>query len=406
MLVPPSAYYWLQPRVFPAAKLDELANKGEFPSLLLMIPALWYCLLFGVARYFLTEVAFKPMALHAMDLKIAKHDKPIREVDEYFSPRFPLFSIAWWKYLGGFSRAPEAYTSDPHEPSAGGTVAGSKKKLRRRLKTGVELVKEVYEKCATASLCDAATLRTYMSVFRANKKVEMKVVKFIEAMWRGIFYSIFVGLGAYTLFYPSPVAWVLDVTHMWIKWPQAVDDLVIIYYQLSLGCYLHQLMWTEVVRDDAVEMIIHHCATILLLTMSLLTQFTRIGTAILLCHDIADIFLESAKCFNYAANNSARCKAWAKPLCDVLFACFAVSFMVTRLWIFPKYLWWSLYQHAPENLNGVWPGWFLYIGLLWTLQGLHIYWFYLILKMVRKMFTTGIDKDERSDDEDDDDKDK
>ena len=36
------------------------------------------------------------------------------------------------------------------------------------------------------------------------------------------------------------------------------------------------------------------------------------------------------------------------------------------------------------------------------LQVLHVFWFYLIARMIYKLATTGIEKDERSDDEDED----
>ena len=46
-------------------------------------------------------------------------------------------------------------------------------------------------------------------------------------------------------------------------------------------------------------MTIHHIATLLLLSLSYVTSFTRIGTTIILVHDLADIFLEMAKIFVY-----------------------------------------------------------------------------------------------------------
>ena len=192
---------------------------------------------------------------------------------------------------------------------------------------------------------------------------------------------------------------------MWINWPQPVKPVVYFYYHLSMGCYLHQLMWTEVSRSDALEMILHHLTTIVLLVMSFLTQFTRIGTAILFVHDIADVFLESAKCFNYTHLNNVAAKRWAQPVCDVLFGCFAVSFFITRLVIYPRSLVYSLYQYSPSHVGGTWPGYYGFVSLLGTLQVLHIFWFSLISKMIYKMFTSGIQKDERSDDEDDDDED-
>jgi hypothetical protein len=114
-------------------------------------------------------------------------------------------------------------------------------------------------------------------------------------------------------------------------------------------------------------------------------------------HDTADIFLESAKIFNYIFTNGK--KKWAGPICDGLFTCFAIVFAYTRLYLYPRYIITSLFYEGSLLGGGWWPGLRLYFVLLMILQILHAYWFFLICKMVYRMFTTGIEKDERSDDE-------
>jgi TLC domain len=155
-------------------------------------------------------------------------------------------------------------------------------------------------------------------------------------------------------------------------------------------------MWSETSRSDFLEMTLHHVATIALISLSYLTSFTRIGASILIVHDIADIFLESAKCFNYTSKVPGR--KWASTVCDSLFAVFAVAFFVTRLVIYPRYLVYSLLYEAPEVM-GMWGGWWVFAILLSVLQCLHVFWFALIVKMIYRLLTTGIEKDERSDDE-------
>lgn len=171
------------------------------------------------------------------------------------------------------------------------------------------------------------------------------------------------------------------------------------YYQVELGCYLHQLFWTEVSRSDAVEMILHHVTTILLIILSYLTNFTRVGAVILLLHDSADVFLESAKIFNYTSK--AKGNGWAKHICDLLFVLFSCTFFITRLVIYPKFIISSVVFEAPTYFGTEWVGFWVFAGLLITLQALHIFWFYLIARMVYRLITTGIEKDERSDDESD-----
>jgi ceramide synthetase len=143
---------------------------------------------------------------------------------------------------------------------------------------------------------------------------------------------------------------------------------------------------------------LHHIATISLIGLSYLTSFTRIGATIFLTHDIADIFLESAKCINYTARTQGR--KHLSIYCDILFGIFAISFFITRLILYPRYMVWSLVYEAPLKLGGYWLGYYAFAGLLILLQILHIFWFYLIVRMIYKLITTGIDKDVRSDDED------
>ena len=177
-----------------------------------------------------------------------------------------------------------------------------------------------------------------------------------------------------------------------------IDDGIRFYYQVELGSYLHQLMWTEVSRSDAMEMLLHHVTTILLIGLSYVTNYTRVGVTIMLLHDTADVFLESAKVFNYSSKPKGH--EWAKNVCDGLFATFALTFFITRLVIYPVYVVKSVAFEAPHFFGVDWVGFWLFSGLLVILQGLHIFWFYLIAKMLYRLFTTGIEKDERSEDED------
>jgi len=236
----------------------------------------------------------------------------------------------------------------------------------------------------------------------SNRLRQRKLVKFVESLWRFIFYLAFCVIGIQTLFLPKPASWILDTTQFWDGWPHehGLSDAIRFYYQVELGSYLHQLMWTEVNRSDAKEMVLHHLTTILLIGLSYVTNYTRVGVTIMLLHDFADVFLESAKVFNYSSK--AKGHEWAKVVCDVLFGIFALTFFVTRLILYPIFVIRSVLFEAPGFFGIDWLGYWLFASLLLVLQGLHIFWFYLIARMLVRLFTTGIEKDERSDDEDED----
>uniref|UniRef100_A0A671TBV8 Ceramide synthase 4a n=1 Tax=Sinocyclocheilus anshuiensis TaxID=1608454 RepID=A0A671TBV8_9TELE len=99
---------------------------------------------------------------------------------------------------------------------------------------------------------------------------------------------------------------------------------------------------------------------------------------------------QSAKMFNYAG--------WRKT-CDALFVIFAAVFLLTRLMVFPCRI---VYTAVVDSLDVFppYPGYYFLNGLLLVLQALHIFWAWLILRMVHKLFFLGkVERDERSDEE-------
>lgn len=56
--LPPSAYAWLLPSHDPG-HLQRLVDEDKFPSSRGLLPALGYCIFFGVARVVLTALVFK-----------------------------------------------------------------------------------------------------------------------------------------------------------------------------------------------------------------------------------------------------------------------------------------------------------------------------------------------------------
>ena len=375
---PPSTYEWLLPK--PSSDhidiLDSLAEKGKFPSIRELFPAVIMTVVFGVARLVLTWLIFKPLAINAMNLP---------NIDQEVNPEYEKFC----KNL-----------------SASRVRLNDKKGKNEKRDEEWEMQRDkAIEDFCVAKKGEKERIRLYVRNWTKLQAQNKKIVKFVEAIWRFIFYGYFCYIGIRTLLYPKAAEWIWDTSLHWKGWPLQAPDVtpeMKFYYNVQLACYLHQIMWTEVSRSDAGQMILHHVATILLIFMSYLTQFTRIGTSILLVHDSADVFLESAKCFNYCKKGRPGAK-WPSIGCDSLFGIFAVVFFVSRLVIYPYKHVYSLVVEAPRALGGVWVGYYAYASLLITLQLLHIFWFYLVAKMVYKLVTTGIEKDERSDDEDDDD---
>lgn len=223
---------------------------------------------------------------------------------------------------------------------------------------------------------------------KAQDRDALKLKKFCEAGWRLVAYSALVVYGLWLHLVHTD--WVWDTRKCWEGYPFQEMGLLKYYYFAQLGLYFHLLVsqFFDIQRKDFWEMFIHHIATIGLILFSYLTNFVRIGGLVVLVHDLSDIFLESAKLFNYAK--------WQNT-CDALFVGFAVTFFVMRLFVFPFHVFRSAFFESWE-IVGPFRSWWFFNGLLFVLQLLHLYWGQIIAVMAHSALVKGkVDKDSRSD---------
>uniref|UniRef100_A0A672P7S7 Ceramide synthase 2-like n=1 Tax=Sinocyclocheilus grahami TaxID=75366 RepID=A0A672P7S7_SINGR len=216
---------------------------------------------------------------------------------------------------------------------------------------------------------------------RRNQERPNKLKKFKEASWRFTFYLLAFIAGLAALIDVS-ISNTLLPSQFW-------------YYMIELGFYMSLLfsVASDIKRKDFKEQIVHHVATILLISFSWCVNYIRAGTLIMLVHDAADYLLESAKMFNYAG--------WRKA-CNYIFILFAVVFMITRLVIFPFWILHCTWVY-PVTVYPPFFGYYFFNGLLFVLQCLHIFWAVLILRMAVKFLPgNNIVEDERSDREETD----
>lgn len=215
--------------------------------------------------------------------------------------------------------------------------------------------------------------------------------KFSETGWRCFYYSALFGYGL-TVLWTKP--WLWDIRHCWYDYPNhTVEGDVWGYYMLELSLYwsLTLSQFVDVKRKDFWEMFVHHLTTICLLCFSWTCNLTRVGTLVMVIHDIADIFLEAAKMCKYTNYQKT---------CDVLFASFAVTWIVTRLGVYPTWILYSTTIEAPQIVE-MFPAYYIFNGLLSILLVLHVVWTYFILKIVYKaMYSGKTEKDTRSDSSD------
>uniref|UniRef100_A0A8C2B3N5 Ceramide synthase 2a n=1 Tax=Cyprinus carpio TaxID=7962 RepID=A0A8C2B3N5_CYPCA len=230
---------------------------------------------------------------------------------------------------------------------------------------------------------------------RRNQERPNQMKKFKEARYRTI--PCFC-LGSYALHIVCVLQkpWFYEMKEMWTGFPMLeLLPSQFWYYMIELGFYMSLLfsVASDVKRKDFKEQIVHHVATILLISFSWCVNYIRAGTLIMLVHDASDYLLESAKMFNYAG--------WRKA-CNYIFIVFAVVFMITRLVIFPFWILHCTWVY-PVTIYPPFFGYYFFNGLLFVLQCLHIFWAVLILRMAVKFLPgNNIVEDERSDREETD----
>ncbi|CAG5126840.1 unnamed protein product, partial [Candidula unifasciata] len=224
---------------------------------------------------------------------------------------------------------------------------------------------------------------------RRLREVPSSMYKFTECSWQLLFYTVSFSYGLYAL-WDKPWLWV--TVNCWIGWPkQHIDNDIFILYLLELSFYWSLLFAIFFKRDyqkkDKNEMIMHHLVTILLIYFSWACNFVRVGSLVLVVHDVADPWLNIAKMLKYAKY---------QMLCEIFFGILIFTWIVSRLVVYPL---WVLNASAVEIHDYVttFPAYWFFNGLLFVLQLLHIMWTYFILHIVFEKLRTGtIEKDARS----------
>jgi len=232
-----------------------------------------------------------------------------------------------------------------------------------------------------------------ISVTLSNKLNVKKGKQFSESVWRLVIYILMSLLGTWCLYNAK---WRESDGELWADYPyQPLEDNIQVYYMVELALYLSLMctLFIDTKRKDFTEQVVHHIATISLITLSYISNFTRVGAIVMWYHDISDVFLELAKSSKYAGYTR---------LTEVNFVIFMVVFAISRLVYYPKLVYQTCIMSVPFQ---PFPFYTVIIVFLIVLQLLHVMWFYTICAIVKKALAGGEVKDERSDDEDDEEND-
>ncbi|GAM22453.1 hypothetical protein SAMD00019534_056280 [Acytostelium subglobosum LB1] len=225
------------------------------------------------------------------------------------------------------------------------------------------------------------------------------MARFLENGWYSLYYiSAFV----YGCYLYSQENWTLFPTiNLWLGWPiQPFNTLYRTYYLLELAFYLHCTIaiFMETKRKDFYQMLTHHFATFFLVGASYWYRYHRIGLVILWLHNAGDIFLYTAKAINYLQKESKNYVMYVTS--ELLFVLFVIVFFMMRLVFLPSVLVrTSLFEAF--YVSTTYPQFYSTNVCLIVLLFLHMFWFYLILRIIYRKMINGSVEDIRSDSEED-----
>jgi ceramide synthetase len=141
------------------------------------------------------------------------------------------------------------------------------------------------------------------------------------------------------------------------------------------------LIFWETRRSDFGVSMAHHVATAMLIVLSYIFRFARVGSVVLAIHDASDVFLEIGKMSKYSG---------AEALASIAFIIFVLSWIILRLIYYPLWVLWStsyeVLQVVDKDKHKVAGPIFYYVfnSLLYCLLVLHIYWWILMYRMLVK----------------------
>lgn len=234
-----------------------------------------------------------------------------------------------------------------------------------------------------------------------------KVKKFKESAWKSVYY-LSGELLALLVTYNEP--WFTNTSYFWTGpgehvWPDLKTKLKLKGLYMYVGGFytysIFALIFWETKRSDWGVSMSHHIATAILIVLSYILRFARVGSIVLALHDGSDVFLEIGKMSKYTG---------VECLASVAFILFVLSWIILRLIYYP---FWILRSTSYEVLLKLdkdkhpFEGpiyYYVFNTLLFSLLVLNIYWWVLIYRMLKKQIQARgqVTDDLRSDSEGED----
>ncbi|KAJ7953994.1 LAG1 longevity assurance-like protein [Quillaja saponaria] len=234
-----------------------------------------------------------------------------------------------------------------------------------------------------------------------------RIRKFKESAWKCL-YFLSAELLVLSVTYDEP--WFTSTINFWVGpgnqvWPDQKMKLKLKgLYMYAAGFYTYSifaLIFWETRRSDFGVSMSHHVATVILILLSYILRFARVGSIVLALHDASDVFLEIGKMSKYSG---------AEAMASFAFVLFVLSWIILRLIYYPFWILWSTSYEVVLALDddkkaGIGPiYYYVFNSLLFCLLVMHIYWWVLIYRMLVKQIQARgqLSDDVRSDSEGED----
>ncbi|ODV83919.1 hypothetical protein CANARDRAFT_29640 [[Candida] arabinofermentans NRRL YB-2248] len=234
-------------------------------------------------------------------------------------------------------------------------------------------------------------------------KKEGKLNRFMEQTYSICYYGVSGPLGLYIM--KGMPLWYFNTSQFYIDYPHLSLEHLFKFYYLSQASFWAQqsvvlMLQLEKPRKDFHELVFHHIITMLLIALSYTTNYTWMGLAIYITMDISDFFLACSKTLNYLDS----------PITGPFFVLFVGVWFYLRHWINLRILWsivFEFHKLGPYHLDfstGHFKCWIsqpIVFFLIFCLQLVNLYWFFLVLRILYRYVFLDVTKDERSDSEED-----
>lgn len=187
--------------------------------------------------------------------------------------------------------------------------------------------------------------------------------RFYNVCWLLVYHFFSFTFGLIVLWNKS---WMWNYAELWNGYPhQSLDTDILWYYLISIGFNL-SITYSLLFDLDYYEfwkVAIHHTLTLVLLTLSFICNWYRIGSLLILLHDASDICLDAAKVAKYSKYDKAS---------NTIFVIFFVVWMATRIGLYSRIVYSSSVE-APSLLP-MFPVYYIFNSLLLMLFVLHCVW--------------------------------